>query len=141
MKFAILIVSFLSYQIHLQQEVDFWTVLSDVTLETKTSNNMEMDVPKFGKKVLGVNGKKISLKGYLIPLSEFGGKDAYMLSALPFSTCFFCGGAGPETVVELQVKQSLKFTSTRIVMEGTLILNPSDPDHHMYILKDAELVN
>lgn len=140
MKFAILFASFLSSSVILQ-EVDFWNVLADVSFETKISKEGEMDVPKFGKKVLGTNGKKISLKGYLIPLSEFGGKDAYMLSALPFSTCFFCGGAGPETVIELQVKQSLKFTTDRIVLEGTLILNPDDPDHHMYILKDAELVD
>ncbi|HEY3430552.1 MAG TPA: hypothetical protein VGK39_07745 [Cyclobacteriaceae bacterium] len=140
MKFAILFASFLSSQAFLQ-EVDFWKTLADVRIETKTNNNLEMDVPKFGKQVSAINGKKIKLKGYLIPLSEFGGKNEYMLSALPFSTCFFCGGAGPETVVELQVKQSLKFTTDRIVLEGTLILNPDDPDHHMYILKDVKLID
>jgi hypothetical protein len=119
------------------QETDFWQVLAEVTYESKLTGDGEMDSPKFSKRLQGWNGKKISLKGYLIPLSEFGGKDAYMLSSLPFNNCFFCGGAGPETVVEVQVKQSLKFTSERIVVEGILILNHDNPDHHMYILKDV----
>lgn len=124
------------------QGTDFWTVLADVRFETKVDKaGLEMDVPKFGQKVQGWQGKKVQLKGYLVPMSEFGGKDAYMLSSLPLNTCFFCGGAGPETVVELQIKQSVKFTSARITMEGILMLNGSDPDHHLYILKDATLID
>ena len=121
------------------QETDFWQVLAEVSYESKLSgsDDREMDSPKFSKRLQSWDGKKVMLKGYLIPLSEFGGKDAYMLSSLPFNNCFFCGGAGPETVVEVQVKQTLKFTSERIVVEGILILNHDDPDHHMYILKDV----
>lgn len=119
------------------QERDFWQILSEVSYESKTKNDLETDSPKFSKRLQSFDGKKIILKGYLIPLSEFGGKDEYMLSSLPFNTCFFCGGAGPETVVELQVKQSVKFTSARITVEGILVLNDNNPDHHMYILKEV----
>lgn len=125
------------------QDIDAWQILSEVSYESKSSgkDELEMDSPKFSPKLRGWNGKRIKLKGYLIPLSEFGGKDAFMLSALPFSNCFFCGGAGPETVVEIQTQQSIKFTSDRITMEGILNLNDSDPDHHMYILKDAKRID
>jgi hypothetical protein len=128
---------------HVQaQEPDFWLTLADVSFESKVDKDgMEMDVPKFGQKLQGWQGKKVRLKGYLIPMSEFGGKDEYMLSALPFNNCFFCGGAGPETIVELEVKQSVKFTSARITMEGVLVLNERDPDHHMYIIKEATLID
>jgi hypothetical protein len=64
-----------------------------------------------------------------------------MLSSLPFSNCFFCGGAGPETIVELKTKQSVKFTTARVALEGILLLNADDPDHHMYTLKDAVLLD
>ena len=135
-KATILFLSFICLSAQ-AQETDFWQVLADVSFESKVKDDLEMDSPKFGKRVQAFHGKKVTLKGYLIPMSEFGGSDEYMLSALPFSSCFFCGGAGPETIVELQVKQSVKFTTSLIKIEGILMLNGSDPDHHMYIMKDA----
>ena len=123
------------------QETDVWQILSDVTFETKTDNNQKIDVPTFGKRVQSLQGRNITLSGYLVPLSEYGGNNEFMLSSLPLNACFFCGGAGPETIVELKVKESLKFTTARITMAGTLVLNDRDPDHHIYILKDATIIH
>lgn len=119
------------------QNADMWQILSEVKYESKQVGKEEMDVPIFSKQLSGWNGKKVILKGYLIPLSEFGGKGDYMLSSMPFSNCFFCGGAGPETIVELKTKQSVKFTTERVALEGILVLNAADPEHHMYIMKDV----
>jgi hypothetical protein len=135
-KLVIIFFSFFVSWAH-AQETDFWQILSEVSFETKTKDDLEIDSPKFGKRLQSLNGKKITLKGYLIPLSEFGRKDAYMLSSLPLNACFFCGGAGPETVVEMQTKESIKFTSDRITLEGVFVLNSNDPDHHMYMMKVA----
>jgi hypothetical protein len=124
------------------QELDLWQVLSEVGFESRPSreSGFEIDSPKFSKRLWSYNNKKVSVKGYLIPLSEMGGKNAYMLSALPFNQCYFCGGAGPETVVEVETKQSIRFVTRQITMEGILLLNDKDPDHHMYILKDARVI-
>lgn len=137
-KVFIIFLSFFS-TVLFAQELDMWQILSEVQYETKRSekDEQEVDVPTFSKRLSSWNGKKMILKGYLIPLSEFGGKGEFMLSSLPFSNCFFCGGAGPETIVELKTKQSLKFTTARVSLEGILILNGDDPDHHMYIMKDV----
>jgi hypothetical protein len=62
-----------------------------------------------------------------------------MLSSLPFSTCYFCGGAGPETVIEVETGEKIPFTIKPIQMEGILILNDQDPDHHIYRLISASL--
>lgn len=123
------------------QEIDFWQVLSDVKFESIKKDDQEMDLPKFGMRAQGFDGKKIRLKGYLVPLSDFGGTDGFMLSSLPLNACFFCGGAGPETVVEIQVKQSVKFTSALVILEGILVLNSDDPDHHIYILKEVSRID
>jgi hypothetical protein len=141
-KLSIIFFTFLASALY-AQETDMWKILSDVRYESKRTgkDEFEMDVPTFGKRLSSWDGKKIILKGYLIPLSEFGGKGEFMLSSLPFSNCFFCGGAGPETIVELQTKQSVKFTTARIALEGILLLNDNDPDHHMYILKEVTLVD
>jgi hypothetical protein len=125
------------------QEPDMWQVLSEVGFETHPSREKgyEIDTPKFSKRLLSYQNKKVRIKGYLVPLTESGGKNQYMLSALPFNQCYFCGGAGPETVVELQTSHSIRFVTRQITMEGTLLLNDSDPDHHMYILKDARILD
>jgi hypothetical protein len=124
------------------QETDAWKILSEVRFETKSTgeDGYEMDVPRFSDRLKSYNGKKIILKGYLIPLSEMGGKQAYMLSSLPFNSCYFCGGAGPETVIEIDTKQIISFTTNQIIMEGVFVLNEKDLDHHMYILKQAKRI-
>lgn len=123
------------------QEVSGWQLLAEVTFETKAAdqNGFEVDLPKFSRRLKEADGKKITLKGYLIPLSELDGKQQYMLSSLPFNSCYFCGGAGPETVVELDLKEKINFVTKQIAMEGTLTLNASDPDHHIFILKNPKM--
>lgn len=124
------------------QETDAWKILSEVRFETKSAgeDGYEMDVPRFSDRLKSYNGKRITLKGYLIPLSEMGGKQAYMLSSLPFNSCYFCGGAGPETVIEIETKQTINFTTNQIVLEGVFVLNEKDLDHHMYILKQSKRI-
>jgi len=125
-----------------QDNINFWHVLAEVGFESKLHKQYgyEIDVPKFSRGLQNWNGKKIKLKGYLIPVSELGDRQVYMLSSLPFNLCYFCGGAGPETVVELDTNEKIKFTTASILVEGVLLLNDTDPDHHMYILKDVKLI-
>jgi hypothetical protein len=124
------------------QEGNGWQLLAEVGFETKPSaqNGFEIDSPTFSKRLKAANGKTITLKGYLVPLSEVGDKQQYMLSSLPFSSCYFCGGAGPETIIELDTKEKIKFVTKVIVMEGMLLLNASDPDHHIFILKNPKII-
>jgi hypothetical protein len=121
--------------------INYWNELADVSFVIKQVNGYEIELPKFGNKVLALKGKRIPVKGYLIPLSESGSDSRFMLSSMPFSSCFFCGAAGPETVIELLPKQKIRFTENAIVVEGILVLNDKDIDRHMYILKDALIKN
>jgi hypothetical protein len=124
------------------QTENFWQVLAEVRFEnTKDGNGYIVERPVYSKYLTSFHGKKIKLRGYMIPLEETGGKGKFMLSSLPFNVCYFCGGAGPETVVETETSQQIKFTTARIEMEGILFLNDRDPDHHIYILKSASLVD
>jgi len=95
--------------------------------------------PKFPKEIQALNGKIITIKGYLIPVDLYGGGEFAIISALPVANCFFCGGAGPETVMEIYTKQKIKPDDTgRITFRGRLELNPDDADHLIYILRDAK---
>lgn len=123
------------------QSGNFWQVLAEVHFDNTTDKNgYTVEKPVFSKYLKSFNGKKVKIKGYLIPLEETGGKGKFMLSSLPFNVCYFCGAAGPETVVELETSALLKFSTKQIFMEGILFLNDRDPDHHIYILKSASVL-
>jgi hypothetical protein len=117
-----------------------WNILADVSFKKTTDvNGYEVDAPVFGEKVKGIQGKQIQLKGYIVPGNEWSGEKSFMFSALPFSTCYFCGGAGPETVIEVESLEKITFTTKPIVITGKLVLNERDPEHHIYLLKGARL--
>lgn len=120
------------------QTENFWQTLAEVSFKSEADKaGYTVERPMFSKYLKSFQGKKVKLKGYIIPLEESGGKGKFMLSSLPFNVCYFCGAAGPETVVEVETKESVKFTTKQITMEGLLHLNDADPDHHIYILKSA----
>ncbi|MBL4587635.1 MAG: hypothetical protein JKX84_11365 [Flavobacteriales bacterium] len=104
-----------------------WETFAKVTFHRKFSEQFGFEVnekpPEFAFEVLAHNGKRIRVKGYVIPVDvELG---MYLVSANPFANCFFCGNAGPETVVELFPSEKLpRFTTDQIVtFEGILQVN------------------
>jgi hypothetical protein len=141
MKTLFLLVFFLFVIEGFPQSGNFWQVLAEVHFyNTTDKNGYTVEKPVFSKYLKSFNGKRVKIKGYLIPLEETGGKGKFMLSSLPFNVCYFCGAAGPETVVELETSEHLKFSTKQIFMEGILFLNDRDPDHHIYILKSATAI-
>ncbi|MBS9463948.1 homoserine dehydrogenase [Flagellimonas sp. 389] len=60
------------------------------------------------------------------------------------ASCFFCGAAGPETIIEVNFKEKPPFRTDQIVtVTGILELNRNNVDHCNYILKAAtgQLIN
>jgi hypothetical protein len=123
------------------QPKNFWNVLAEVGFEKKKDvNGFWMEVPQFSQHLQSFNNKKIQLKGFVIPVGE-AGSGKFMFSMLPFNVCYFCGAAGPETVVEVETTQKIEFSTQALVLEGTLQLNASNPDRHIYIFRSAVRVN
>lgn len=96
-------------------------------------------IPEFGETIKSIEGKQLEIKGYVLDLVEGG--TTFLLSQHPMATCFFCGMAGPETIIELQfeTKQTLK-TDQIITVQGILALNKSDINHCNYILTDVVII-
>ena len=127
----------------LAQNQSTWKVLSKVQIEKRFDEllNYEIDFPTFSDEVKALNGKEIVLEGWIIPLDALRGENYFVFSALPFANCFFCGGAGPETVLEVFSEKNIKFTEKRIKVKGILNINADDPMKLMYILQKAELID
>lgn len=118
-----------------------WKTLSDVRYKQRFNEEYELYFmyPTFGSKVKSLEGKLVSIKGYMIPIDEYGRR--YVISAKPMAQCFFCGGAGPESLIELEFKkkgQRFKTDEIRTV-SGILRLNGNDVEHLSYILTRAEV--
>ncbi len=130
-----LIVSFVSYS----QDRSLWKILANVTYKTRYDEVLkyEVDYPVFSSEIKSYEGKVVKVKGYMVPLEEYTGHNYFVLSALPYNVCFFCGAAGPETVMEVYTKSSMEFSEKPVWVKGKLKLNDSDYDHLMYILEDA----
>ena len=119
-----------------------WRFLQDVKFEEKYYKEAEgwFLFPKFGKSVKEINGKRVQIKGYVIPLDVDAG--IYALSAYPFAACFFCGGAGPETVISLKLQKGHRRYKTDdiVTFTGIFALNDKDINDFNYILKEAKEV-
>ena len=117
-----------------------WQVLSDVEFTDIYLEELDAYywMPEFGPQVIAAEGKEFHIAGYMIPVDV--DEDFYVLSRFPFANCFFCGGAGPESVIDLRFPTREKRTyqtDDRLTFRGTLRLNADDVYQMNYILEGA----
>lgn len=121
-----------------------WDDLADVDFVPEYNEKYDVHflMPSFGDKIKAYNGKKIEITGYFLDISGTG--EVFLVSANPMASCFFCGGSGPESIVEVAFESIPPFKTDQVVtVTGTLELNRDNVDHCNYILRNAsgELVN
>ena len=126
------------------QERLTWADFADVTFEPEYNEKYGVNflMPTFGEKIKSYKGKQVSIKGYFLDISGSG--DIFLVSQNPLASCFFCGAAGPETIIEVSFKERPTFKTDQIVtVTGVLELNRNNVDHCNYILNGAtgKLVN
>jgi hypothetical protein len=116
--------------------------IPDYREEYNDEIEQEVSIPIFREEVKKLNGRLVQITGFFIPFEENPEEAFYVLSQYPNSQCFFCGGAGPDSVMDLLLASKL----TKIKMDdhltfkGRLRLNDADVMYLNYILEDAELV-
>jgi len=140
MRYLVLMMGFISFSAIGQQE-NVWKNLSNVTYEIGEDDFGELYLPVFGEKTQEMEGKEITADGYIIPFEGMFKPEHIILSSLPLAECFFCGSGGPETVMEVMLKEPVKYTSKKVTVRGKLVLNAKDPEKLMYILKEAKVIN
>lgn len=120
-----------------------WDRLRDVQFRKKwyPQEGVVMLYPRFGPTTKALDGKAITITGYVIPIDLENG--LYVVSRYPMASCFFCGAAGPESVMSLKFrKQPRRFrTDERRSFSGVLRLNADNIYEMNYILDGAELMS
>lgn len=124
------------------QDANLWKTLSKIAWEKKYDEllGFKVDMPVFSKDVEALEGEIVEVSGYIVPVEGYKGHTEFILSAYPYNMCFFCGGAGPETVMEVTASKPVGYTTERIRLRGRLQLNGDDINRLLYILVDAEMI-
>lgn len=117
-----------------------WDTLKDVKYRRKfyVEIGEYFLYPTFSKSLKELNGKTISISGYVIPMDTEG--DYYVVSKFPMAQCFFCGAAGPETIIMLNFKKKPRRMKTdeKRCFTGRLRLNSENVEELNFILDGAE---
>ena len=125
-------------------EPDMWALFSKTRFVEKLNQEFGMYFlyPKFPDELMVFEGKIVTVSGFYIPL-DMNASNIEELSKFPMAECFFCGGAGPESIVVgyLKNKPNRKIKTDEIVkIRGKLKLNENDIDELNFILQDAEII-
>ncbi len=123
------------------QKAITWDQLTDVKFSKKYSAEFGIELleASFGPSVKALDGQEIIIKGYIIPLDPLGTQ--YVISRNPMASCFFCGGAGPETVAELRLhpKSFRRYATDEVLsFKGKLLLNEDNNESLNYVILNAE---
>ncbi len=121
-----------------------WRTLSMVTYKTEFDEDwgMDIEIPIVSPVAMKLNGTEIEVDGFIIPLTGKVKQSHLMLSALPQSMCFFCGGAGPESAMEvfMKDKKEVEYVPEKVRFRGTLRINAKDAASLLYSLDNAVIV-
>ncbi len=144
MKTLLTIVCLFCASVAVQAQPEGWSLFAKTKFDAKYNEKAAeyFLMPSFPDELKALVGKEISLEGYFLPIDVEG--DAYIiLSKFPYSQCFFCGGAGPESIAEIIFKgKHEKFVADQYLrIKGKLKLNEGDIDHGNFIVEAAEVVS
>ncbi len=119
-----------------------WKTLGKISYKKEYDEVMgfKIDKPVFGDAIKALGGKEVTIKGYIIPIEGYKSHKEFIFSAFPYSMCFFCGGAGPETVMEVEASEAIKYTADPVVLKGVLRLNDKDINRLMFKLTAAKII-
>jgi len=127
-----------------QGKFDAWDAFAKTKFEPKYYEKLGeyLFYPTFSAELKALVGKEITIQGFYVPFAPEDG-NYIVLSKYPMSQCFFCGGAGPESIVEVNFARDLpKFQIDDLVtVKGKLKLNTDDMDHVNFILTDAVVIS
>jgi hypothetical protein len=120
-----------------------WIQLQRVNTRPVALEGVEgfLPLPVFPASIKAFEGKQVEIDGFIIPLDKTG--KTVVVSAYAMAECFFCGKAGPASVMTILLKKPNKKykTDQLATFRGRLRLNDKDPKELFYVLEEAYEVN
>ncbi len=115
-----------------------WKLLGVIKFVKKPHKEYgEVNYPVVNPKLKSLNRKKVVMSGYIVPIDNTN----YALSKNVFAACFFCGKAGPETIMGLKFRNPKRYkTDQYVTVEGVFRVNESNVDDWIYNMDDVVVV-
>ena len=97
--------------------------------------------PDFSKEVKELEGKEVTIKGFMFPLGAADEQKLFLLGPFPVG-CPFHYHVAPALIVEVHAEKApVKFSYDPVLVKGKLALVINDVENNtFYRLTDAELV-
>lgn len=115
----------------------------EINIEGKTKDGYDFQYykPGFPADVKALDGKQVTVKGFMFPLDETEKQKIFLFGPFPVN-CPFQYHVGPALVLEVHADASpVKFSYDAIVLTGTLRLVPEDRENStFYRLMDAKQI-
>ena len=141
---AILLILFLATTSLLDQNKDnIWSTLALLEFEQKDDLGYFDSEGNILPLIEAFESKEVVVTGYVIPLSGKTAQKHFMFSVYPYASCFFCGKAGPETIMEVFVKDDneINFSEKKMSIKGTFHFTSRNSNEVMFTLKNAEIAD
>jgi tetratricopeptide (TPR) repeat protein len=112
-----------------------WSVLTETTVDRKFNVN-------FARYARELDGKTVTLNGYMQPLGDGAETNAFMLIEYPVG-CWYCETPDVTGIVlvELPAGRVKSVTRGPVRVEGKLSLNGTDPENFLYTVGKAKVVD
>lgn len=113
-----------------------WKLLGQIDYQKKKDKTYgEVMFPVINPKLKALQGKPITITGFIIPIDNKN----YAISKNVFASCFFCGKSGPETIMGIKFKGDLPKLKTDqyVTLKGTFRYNDSDVEDWIYHVENA----
>ena len=140
----VIVCAFVTTFVAAQGKTDSWNEFAKTKFEPKYHEKLGEYLfhPTFPAALKAMEGTEITIEGFYVPFAPEDG-DYVIISKYPMSQCFFCGGGGPESIIEVNfLKNPGKFQVDDLVtVKGKLKLNADNLDHMNFILEGAVVVN
>ncbi len=115
----------------------------EIDVEGKTPDGYDFQYykPKFTDALRALDGKQVTVKGFMFPLDETEKQKLFLFGPFPIS-CPFHYHVSPALVIEVHAdKTPVKFSYDPVVLAGTLQLVEKDPENSTFFrLLDAHVV-
>lgn len=123
-----------------------WHLLAktkEISEEGKTQDGLDYQYfrPDFPAEVKALDGKQVTIKGFMFPLEEVDEQTLFLIGPFPLS-CPFQYHVGPSLVVEVHAdKKPIKFSYDPITVTGTFQIVAKDMENStFYRLMDSKEV-
>lgn len=93
----------------------------------------------FSDAVQALNGTKIKISGFLMPL-EATETFSHVLLSRKTPTCFFCLPGGPNEMIEVYTEKPIAWSDNMVIFEGTLKLVKDEETGMVYVMEKAKLI-